>query len=248
MAKRHAGDEATLAEIRKVMRGQVDLLGRYASVMGGWGYYDFKHHTKQPGGVPMSFTTATVLIGLQSAREAGGVEIPEALVKKALAAVKRQQIPDGSFAYAENSRMMPRRGINRPAGSLGRSLACFVAQAVWEDPSRNQTEDLETWLGRLFDRQLWLDMARKRPVPHESYFQVAGYFYYYAHYYGGLGDRPPSSGAAGSLSVTDGGRNHATPGLGRELVGFSALRIPPGIWDRFRVAESCALSPGVERG
>ena len=186
MAKRHAGDEATLAEIRKVMRGQVDLLGRYASVMGGWGYYDFKHHTKQPGGVPMSFTTATVLIGLQSAREAGGVEIPEALVKKALAAVKRQQIPDGSFAYAENSRMMPRRGINRPAGSLGRSLACFVAQAVWEDPSRNQTEDLEIWLGRLFDRQLWLDMARKRPVPHESYFQVAGYFYYYAHYYGAL--------------------------------------------------------------
>ena len=29
-------------------------------------------------------------------------------------------------------------------------------------------------------------MGRKRPVPHESFFQVAGYFYYYGHWYAAL--------------------------------------------------------------
>jgi hypothetical protein len=29
-------------------------------------------------------------------------------------------------------------------------------------------------------------MGRKRPIPHESYFAVAGYFYYFGHYYAAL--------------------------------------------------------------
>lgn len=186
MARRHAGDSATLDEIRAVMVGQVELLGRYASVAGGWGYYDFKYGTRQPGGYPTSFTTATTLIGLHRARQVGGVEIPGALVEKALATIERQQVADGSFVYSEDSRMMPRVGINRPAGSLGRSLACFVAQDLWRGPAVDFSGELETWVNRLLNRHLWVDIARKRPVPHESHFQVAGYFFYYSHYYGAL--------------------------------------------------------------
>jgi hypothetical protein len=33
---------------------------------------------------------------------------------------------------------------------------------------------------------LWLDMGRKRPIPHESWCQVAGYFFYFGHYYAAL--------------------------------------------------------------
>ena len=29
---------------------------------------------------------------------------------------------------------------------------------------------LTTWLDRLFARNLWLDLGRKRPIPHESWF------------------------------------------------------------------------------
>ena len=29
----------------------------------------------------------------------------------------------------------------------------------------------------------WLDIGRKRPVPHETHFAVSGYFYLYGHYY-----------------------------------------------------------------
>ena len=42
------------------------------------------------------------------------------------------------------------------------------------------------WLDRLFARNLWLDMGRKRPIPLESHFAVAGYFFYYGHYYAAL--------------------------------------------------------------
>jgi hypothetical protein len=37
---------------------------------------------------------------------------------------------------------------------------------------------------KLFSRNGWLDNGRKRPIPHEAPFQIAGYFYYFGHYYG----------------------------------------------------------------
>jgi hypothetical protein len=78
--------------------------------------------------------------------------------------------------------MMP---INRPGGSLGRSQACNLALRVWGDTSI-EDEVCKEWLDRLVTRNGWLDMGRKRPIPHESHFQVAGYFYYFGHYYAAL--------------------------------------------------------------
>jgi len=78
--------------------------------------------------------------------------------------------------------MMP---INRPGGSLGRSQACNLALRLWGD-SRITDDVLKEWLDRLFSRNLWLDIGRKRPIPHESHFQVAGYFFYFGHYYASL--------------------------------------------------------------
>ena len=51
------------------------------------------------------------------------------------------------------------------------------------DSDRRRAQD---WLDRLFARNLWLDIGRKRPIPHESWCQVAGYFFYYGHYYAAL--------------------------------------------------------------
>jgi len=186
MARRHADDPTTLSEIQRAMDGQIDLLTRFSMVNGGWGYYDMGSHTKQPGGSPTSFTTAAALVGLREAEKWGGATVPRPLVRKALASIARQQIPDGSFTYGEYLRMRPRHEINRPGGSLGRSLSCFVAQRAWDDPGVDFPADHHTWLQRLFDRNLWLDIGRKRPVPHESHFAVAGYFFYFGHYYGAL--------------------------------------------------------------
>ena len=94
----------------------------------------------------------------------------------------RQRYPDFSYAYGEYLRMMPRMDINRPGGSLGRSQACNLALRLFGD--KYVTDDvLKAWLNRLYARNGWLSVGRKLPIPHESYFSVAGYFYYYGHYY-----------------------------------------------------------------
>ncbi len=170
--------------IRQLISDQIELLERYESVNGGWGYYDFQIGTKQPAAAPNSFTTATVLVALHEAREAG-VKPTERLIRRALACVIRQRKPDFTYLYSENSKWYPMRGINRPGGSLGRSQACNVALRLWGDESVSD-RILRTWLDRLYARNDWLGIGRKRPVPHESWFQVAGYFYYYGHYYAGL--------------------------------------------------------------
>ena len=167
--------------IEKVMAQQIKMLETYESIDGGWGYYDFNAQTKRPSGSSISFVNATGLIALKEA-ESTGIEVPEKLVRRALDAIKRQRLPDHSYLYGEYLKYRPRHGINRPAGSLGRSNACNLALEIWEDPSITD-EIHKTCLDRLIKRNGWLSVARKRPVPHESWFAVAGYFFYYGHLY-----------------------------------------------------------------
>ena len=167
--------------IEKVMAQQIKMLETYESIDGGWGYYDFNAQTKRPSGSSISFVNATGLIALKEA-ESVGIEVPEKLVRRALDAIKRQRLPDHSYLYGEYLKYRPRHGINRPAGSLGRSNACNLALEIWEDPSITD-EIHKTCLDRLIKRNGWLSVARKRPVPHESWFAVAGYFFYYGHLY-----------------------------------------------------------------
>ncbi|NUQ63770.1 MAG: hypothetical protein HUU20_14940, partial [Pirellulales bacterium] len=148
---------------------------------GGWCYYDFNAHTQKPSGSSIPFVSATVLVALKEAEKIG-IDVPDRLVQRAVDSIHRQRKPDFSYLYGEYFRWQPMYSINRPGGSLGRSQACNFATRIWGDEA--VTDDvLITWLDRLFARNLWLDIARKRPVPHESWFAVAAYFFYYGHYY-----------------------------------------------------------------
>ncbi len=168
-------------KIIKVMVQQIKMLQTYESIDGGWGYYDFNAQTKQPSGSSISFVNATGLVALKDA-QSSGVEVPDKLVSRALNAIKRQRLPDHSYLYGEYLKYRPRSGINRPAGSLGRSHACNYALQIWgEESVTNEVHKL--CLDRLITRNGWLDIARKRPMPHESWFAVAGYFFYYGHLY-----------------------------------------------------------------
>ncbi len=168
-------------KIIKVMVQQIKMLQTYESIDGGWGYYDFNAQTKQPSGSSISFVNATGLVALKDA-QSSGVEVPDKLVSRALKAIKRQRLPDHSYLYGEYLKYRPRSGINRPAGSLGRSHACNYALQIWgEESVTNEIHKL--CLDRLITRNGWLDIARKRPMPHESWFAVAGYFFYYGHLY-----------------------------------------------------------------
>jgi len=181
MRDRAKGDSERIAKVDKLIRGQFGMLQRYESVDGGWGYYDFRLGTKQPASSSISFVNGTALLAMHEA-QTRGIEPPERLIKRAYAAIQRQRLPDHSYLYGEYLKWKPRRGINRPAGSLGRSHSCNIALQVWGD-KRITHEVHKICLDRLIARNGWLDIGRKRPVPHESWFAVAGYFFYYGHFY-----------------------------------------------------------------
>ena len=173
----------TKAKIDDLIRLQIEMLERYESVDGGWGYYDFRYQARKPTSSSISFVNATVLIALREAKDYG-IEVPQKIVDRAIKAIERQQKKDFSYLYGEYLNQRPMYEINRPAGSLGRSQACNAALRMWGDEEITDLV-LENWLVRLYKRNGWLSIGRKRPIPHESWFAVAGYFYYYGHYYAG---------------------------------------------------------------
>jgi hypothetical protein len=197
LLRRHPQDQERTRKIRALIDLEIGLLVRYECISGGWCYYDdFDFQTARPSGSTISFVTATVLVVLDEARQAG-FQVPQKVVDRAMASLLRQRKRDFSYDYGEYLKYHPMLPINRPGGSLGRSQACNLAMRAWGD---KQVTDavVETWLDRLFARELWLDLGRKRPIPHESWFQVAGYFFYYGHYYAGRcieilppAERPP---------------------------------------------------------
>ncbi len=181
MHGRRPDDAGRRGRIEELIRGQQERLAKYESAQGGWGYYDFTAGTQRPASSSTSFVNAAVLVALADAR-AIGVAPPESLVRRAIAATEEQRLPDFSYLYGSYLRWEPRLGINRPGGSLGRSQACNLALRLWGD-ERVTDAVLEEWLDRLIARNGWLELGRKRPIPHESFFQVAGYFYFFGHYY-----------------------------------------------------------------
>jgi hypothetical protein len=174
-------DAARRDKITGLIREQFDKLGKYESAEGGWGYYDFTAGTQRPASSSTSFVNAAVLVAFDDARQIG-IEPPAKQVDRAIKMLQFQRKPDNTYLYGTYLRNDPMMPINRPGGSLGRSQACNLALRVWGDTSLEDTV-AEEWLDRLITRNGWLDMGRKRPIPHESHFQVAGYFYYFGHYY-----------------------------------------------------------------
>jgi hypothetical protein len=173
--------EEQKAEYKQLIAGQMDMLDRYESVDGGWGYYDFRAQARKPTSDSTSFVNAAVLIALKEAAEIG-CSYNQKTVDRAIAATLRQRKKDFTYLYGEYLDDRPMREINRPAGSLGRSQACNAALRMWGDQDITDNV-LKNWLYRLFVRNGWLSIGRKRPIPHEAWFQVAGYFYYFGHYY-----------------------------------------------------------------
>ncbi len=183
LAQSNFGPE-TRSTALELLRGQIAFLSRFENLSGGWGYYDFHYGMQKPAGAATSFTTATALIALKNA-DAAGIKPPRQLTRRAVASLQRLKKPDFSYLYSAYWTWRPMHPINRPGGSLGRSQACNLALHLWDDESVT-SDVMRSWLDRLLARSVWLDIGRKRPIPHEAWFQVAGYFYYYGYYYAAL--------------------------------------------------------------
>jgi hypothetical protein len=177
-------DAAKKSEWVRLAQEQVDLVNRFEDLRGGWGYLDVFDEltTQKPSGMPTSFTTATVLLAMAEARDTLGVKLSDRMVSRSIESIDQQRTPDFSYAYSFDHRMRPRTEINRPAGSLARSQACNAALRVFGEKAVTD-EVLVTWADRFLAREGFLSNVRKRPIPHEGAFKIAGYFYYYGIFY-----------------------------------------------------------------
>lgn len=182
LGKREGISEEKKALYAKLAQEQVDALVRYQDIDGGWGYLHMDSVTQRPSGESTSFMTGTVLLAIHEAKELYGVTFPKDRLMMAMQSIHIQQTPDFSYVYAMGHKNHPRIPINRPAGSLARTPVCAGALRVWGD-QKITDKVLLLGLDRLVKRNGWLDIGRKRPVPHETHFSISGYFYFYGHYY-----------------------------------------------------------------
>jgi hypothetical protein len=181
MHGRLPNDKPRQEKIVKHIKEQFEKITKYESTQGGWGYYDFDSGTQRPDSASTSFVNAAVLTALYEAKQIG-VEPPEKVLKRGIKMTQFQRTKDGSYLYGTYLWARPTHGINVPAGSLGRSQACNYALRVWGDEKITDAV-IKEWLDRLITKNDWLSFGRKKPIPHESFFAVAGYFFYFGHYY-----------------------------------------------------------------
>ncbi|MHC4415275.1 MAG: prenyltransferase/squalene oxidase repeat-containing protein [Planctomycetota bacterium] len=172
------------AEIRATAESLIEALGIYQVPDGGWGYYDFNAQTYRPSGTSMSFTTATILIALHEARKAG-LEVPQDMIDKAVKSVQVCRKADGSYIYGWYLRYRPLMGVNQPKGSSMRTPGCNLALRLFDADVTD--DDLRTGLEHLVGHNRFAIAGVRRPIPHESWYQVSGYFFLYGHQYAALG-------------------------------------------------------------
>ncbi len=178
-------DDTRLPAVKAACRSMLDRLPSYQILDGGFSYLDFDLQSIPPSDSEMTFTTATVLIGIERAQRLGEAA-PAGLVKKALDRLAAGQTPEGSFLYGRYLWQMPRRGINEPKGSACRTPGNLYALAAFDHAPRRKVawhDAVDNLVNRYVGFQ---QIAVRRPVPHEAWYSISGYFYLYGFYYASL--------------------------------------------------------------
>lgn len=183
MAKRVFKDDKQLCDrLAAEAKNQFSLLAKFADIGGGWSYLDFRSPTARPSGIPTSFTTATVLLAINETQKEFALAFDKNIYRAALKGLLRQRTRFGTYVYSMDHRLRPGKPINGVAGSLARNPACNLAVYEAKDQAVS-LKDIEDSLQLLWARGAWLDIARKKPIPHEAPAQNSGYFFYYGYYY-----------------------------------------------------------------
>lgn len=176
-------EDPRAAAIRKACEHLLRKLVRYQTLDGGWGYLSMNDvKTFQPSDTSMSFTTASILVGVDRARKAG-IEPDEKMVARAVDHLKRSRLSDGAFLYGEYLKYVPRMGINERKGSACRSPLCHYALDLFGEAPRPDDAYEHSMQDLLVRYAEFQRAALRRPIPHEAYYSISGYFYLYGHAY-----------------------------------------------------------------
>jgi hypothetical protein len=197
-------EDPRAAAMRAASKRLVEKLGQYQTLDGGWGYLSLNGvPTFQPSDTSMCFTTATILVGLARAHSVG-VELPPTLVARAVDEVSRARLPDGAYVYGDYLKYRPRMGVNENQGSACRTPACDYALGMF-GKARARAEIQRELEELLIKNARYQKIGLRRPIPHESWFQISGYFYLYGHAYAAyqLATLPESDQARLWLALVD---------------------------------------------
>lgn len=186
LARRDAGNPEKVEEYRRAAMQVLAHLNRYSNLKGGWGYYEFADRTARPSWASMSFMTAAVLVAVKEAELCFNMGLDQPVCNRALALIRRLRTPEGTFLYGDHmigtGEAAP---VNRHLGSLGRTAACNHALFRYGVPLVGR-QDVSDGLDWMWARNGWLLLAKKWPIPHESFGKNAGYFVFFGYYYAGL--------------------------------------------------------------
>ncbi|MGE3107260.1 MAG: hypothetical protein AB7G11_01390 [Phycisphaerales bacterium] len=141
--------------------------------VGGWNY-------SRPGGKsgvsPMSpFMTGPTLQALFQAKSMG-FEVKTEVVDRAIAALLRARTPTGSYTYAGDARENP----EPVPGAVGRMLVSEVTLSLC---GKSDMQRVRAAIDAFFVHWEWLDRRRAQNGTHIPPYQIAPYYFYYAHYY-----------------------------------------------------------------
>ncbi|MBK9384166.1 MAG: hypothetical protein IPN34_05015 [Planctomycetes bacterium] len=164
---RPAIEDATKKLIALLEEGEIETLG-------GWNY---SRRGEQPE--PSTFMTATTLQALFAAR-AQGFAVDEKVVVRALNALASGRFENGAFQYGVDPEHRTGKGFEAPEGSAGRSCAC---EATLFLAGRSNAEKLRAAIDAFFAHWEWLEKRRKQTDTHVPPFQIAPYYFFYAHHY-----------------------------------------------------------------
>jgi len=143
--------------------------------------YDFAAQTQQPSLGATSFGTAAGLVALWEARQSG-VTVPQRMIDLAIHRLEECRLPTGAYLYGSDYKYIPNLPANRGRGAIGRAQPANYALWLWGSKKVGEKESIQG-LELFFKEHAFLDMGRKRPWPHEAWYQTSGYYYYYDHYY-----------------------------------------------------------------
>ncbi len=188
-------EDPRAGRIRSACRRLVEKLGKYQGLDGGWGYLSLRIKTYRPAGSSASFTTSSILVGIDRMKRAG-IEIPERMIARAVRSVASQKTQEGSYSYGEHLRLRPMHSVNRIKGSACRTPCCQYALSLFgrDIPVKARSGALDDLLVRHIRFQ---KIGVRRPVPHESWYAISGYFYLFGMAYASyiLEDLPEKSRA-----------------------------------------------------
>lgn len=162
---------------RRGMKSQaasmVDALAKTEIEGGGWNY-----SRPQKACAPSSFMTASALVALRAARDAG-VDVPQPLVDRSIGVLKKARLKETAYAYA----VREKNAMDLAPGSIARGPLVELALSQWK---QGDADALVRSIDAFFAHWDELEKRRKKTGTHAGKYAIAPYYFYYGHLYGAL--------------------------------------------------------------